>query len=220
MARRSHGCSYTASVDLVDTECGSCKQLCANLAKKLSKRRFELYSWRGISRNPMFLLHFLVWSPLRARMSASNVVGGVTYLIENPRMARIRTRPFQWTRWRAVLQCLLWATRVDFHSYLEGYGLQIFTRGTVFGNGRLNSKIIFAAIWLVFSWTVTYVLCNEHRYTQRQIKCLRSIFVLRSENGDKVGTKRYLNDTDMAGEKRRGSLSRRLLRSLGNSDCW
>ena len=34
---------------------------------------------------------------------------------------------------RAVLQCLVWATRVDFRSYLEDYGgyrLQIFTRGS------------------------------------------------------------------------------------------
>ena len=34
---------------------------------------------------------------------------------------------------RAVLQCLLRATRVDFRSYLKdygGYGLQIFSRGS------------------------------------------------------------------------------------------
>ena len=55
---------------------------------------------------------------------------------------------------------LVWVIRVAHISITAP--ARDFSSKVDFGNGRLNSKIIFAAIWLVLSWTVTYVWMTKN----------------------------------------------------------
>ena len=132
MARRSHGCSYTASVDPVDTELITNVVAANNIVQTLLKN--QISSARHKVEIPYFSFVSSSWPPLlakRARTIASNVVGGVTYLNKNSHIARIRTRPYFNERVNfdcVVLQCLIWVTCEE--SYLEDYGLQTFTGGS------------------------------------------------------------------------------------------
>ena len=79
---------YTASIDLVKTELIT-NMAAANIAQKQVKRLVKLYSPLNILGKSTFLLRFDV--RLLHLVQRAPIVGGALHLIENSRMARIRT---------------------------------------------------------------------------------------------------------------------------------